>query len=118
MQERQKRNFLEATSQLETTTPFTSGPGIYNLLPNAIMMEVECMEKLKDLLLNIPEEMCYLSKHESIAHTTNDVCWTGSSLGRSVQFVRESQCRPIGSSFDWSFSESLNNVGVYECKSC
>ena len=87
MQERQKRNFLAPTSQLETATPITTVPGVYNLLPNAITMEVDCMEKLKDLMLNIPEEMCYLSKQESIAHTTNDVCWTGSSLGRSACLV-------------------------------
>ena len=75
---------LEATSQLETVTPFTVGSEVtYNLLPNAIKKELDCMEKLKNLFSNIPEEMCYRSKQsDAIAHTTNDMCWTGSTLGR------------------------------------
>ena len=55
----------------------------YDVFSTAMLQELDCMEELSSLLWNVPQEMCFLSKHH-IASIGNEQCWTGTDMGRYV----------------------------------
>ena len=80
---RQKRlslpNRQTPTAAAVATTSDSQGE---NPLAKAFGLELQCMEKVGDMLGNIPEQMCYQSKdHMTIADTGNHQCWLGSRMG-------------------------------------
>lgn len=52
----------------------------YDVFSTAMLQELDCMEELSSLLWNVPQEMCFLSKHH-IASIGNEQCWTGTDMG-------------------------------------